>query len=664
MQDDKKRIKVTNKRPNLEDRIKKALAKKPTSSYLNNQGITAEVLRKNFATGVPVQTRKKLNVKGRNRRNARPATSVMHVHPGSFVPPTPTMFPMDEWFQNDQDVDVSIIVPMYRSHDVIQDQINSWDLEDDGLTKEIIYVNDGCPNQSYIKVIKSWEQKRKQLKAPVGKIVLNDKNGGFPFACNTGAKFASGKYLIFLNADCVVTLNWIKPMVDLVESNKEIGIVGNLQIKGDRVDSAGSEWDWNSKSFVHIGRGIYHGKRISKSFLINELPSDLQCPQEREMVTGCCFLIPKELFYNVEGFDLRYRIGYWEDADLCMRVRSNGYKVFFTPDSRIHHQGGHSKSCGHYFMRDNYRIFADKWLHNGRIDSMVGATRKHIPTNCKTLKDHINGKVVGCVIACNEEEFLEVSVDSIAKVVDEWVFVIGGNNFAYKAGMCGKSGLPNDNTLEIANKLADKYNGTVIEPPGRLWKDKVEMRNAYVPFLKTNDWMFMLDGDEVYKEEQLYKVAELTNKHEVLIMQFWLFWNDMWTNGTGTWGNYPQERLVHWKEGYGYRKNNHLNVSNASGKPVNSIVPCWRGSDKLFYHYSWVRPVEKIRQKLAYYKYQSGNTQAETYVDNVFLKWRKDQKSVQGKTHPMGGGGTEPFQGIHPAGIHRLIEDGMFNFND
>ena len=77
----------------------------------------------------------------------------------------------------------------------------------------------------------------------------------------------------------------------------------------------------------------------------------------------------------------------------------------------------------------------------------------------------------------------------------------------------------------------------------------------------------------------------------------------------------------------------------------------------MFYHYSWVRPVEKIRQKLAYYSFQSGNTQAESYVDNVFLKWRTDPESVEGMTHPMKGGKTESFKGVHPHGVQKLIDE-------
>lgn len=659
----KKHIKIDNTRKSVQDKIKEALGKKPSASQLSNKGITINEFKRGLDKQKGALVPRSKRIKGTNRRSRdrRPATALMHTAPKPFVAPSSNEFPVEDWFRSKGDVDVSIIVPMYKSDQVVQEQIASWDLADDGLTKEIIYVNDDCPRSSYKEVLNSWKKRKHQLKTHVGKIIFNNGNGGFSYSCNAGARFARGKYIIFLNADTIVTPNWIKPMIDLLESNEEIGIVGNMQVNGSNVDSCGSEWCWQHKSFGHIGRNSYKHKKLDRAFTLGNLPEDLKVAGEREMVTGCCIAMKKEVFYDVNGFDEQYRKGYWEDADLCMKVKEKGLKVWWTPESKIHHSVGHTGSGGHYWMKDNARIFRERWVDTGQIDHMVESKRNHAPTFV-SLKDKFKGKVVGCVIACNEEEFLEVSVDSIAKVVDEWVFVIGGNNFAYKSGMCDAEGYPTDSTLEIAYKLAKKYNGTVINPPGRPWQDKVEMRNAYVPYLKEGDWMFMMDADEVYTDDQLHKIANLSSKYQCFILQFWLFWNTMDTLGNGSWGHYPQERLVRWKEGYSYRGSNHLHVSDKNGKLVHQTVPTFRGTEKLFYHYSWVRPIEKIRQKLEYYKHQIGTTQPPTYVDEVFLKWREDPASVQGRTHPVRGGGSEPFEGIHPPGIRKLIREGKFDF--
>jgi len=652
-----------------QDKINEALAKKPSVGYLNKFGMTSEQIKRANSKTESQNPKQVVNGRCRNRKKGRvtrptKASKRVRLHMPNAreltdINPVAQNMPVPSWFTSrKRKVDVSIIVPMYRSQEVIKQQILSWDLKNDGLTKEIIYCDDCCPGRSHAAVISTWTKRQRELKNPVGRIIINQNHSGFSPTCNIGAGDARGDYLIFLNADCVVTQGWIKPLIDRLKSDPEIGIVGNLQLSQDgTIDSAGSEWSWTSKTFQHIGKTIYKGKRLNNPFAIAKAPKDLLLPGEREMVTGCCMAVPKKLFEDIGGFDEHYRIGYWEDADFNLAVRSAGYKVYYEPKSKIVHHGGHSRSANHQFSQHNKLLFKNRWLDTGRIDKHIKIKRPNAVN--KTIKDNKSGKVVGCVIACNEEEFLEASVKSASPLVDKWVFVIGGNEYAYKAGMCNKDGRPNDNTLEIAHELAAEYNGVVIEPK-RLWKDKVEMRNAYVPHLKKGDWMFMVDGDEVYKESQLWRITELMKDYNVLIMQFWLFWNNINTLGKGAWEKYPQERMVKWGEGYKYRGRNHLFVSNGRNELVHTLGNTWSGSEKLFYHYSWVRPIEKIRQKLFYYKFQSGNNN-DAYVDNVFLKWRTDPKSVKA-THPMGRGSATKFNGCHPPEIRQLIKSGKLDF--
>lgn len=572
----------------------------------------------------------------------------------TYIPPhrkTPStsLEATPEWFYKNQEVDISIIIPLYKSYEYVKEQIKSWDLLEDGLSKEIIYVDDCCPIKSKNAVLEQWETRKNEVRNGIGKIVSLKTNVGFSMACNIGAVYAKGKYLIFLNADTKVTPNWVQPMHELFQDN-EVGIVGNMQLNSNQaIDSAGSEWSWQTKAFEHIGRNIYHGKRLQSPIKFADCPEDLLVVSEREMVTGCCFMIPRDLFMSIEGFDETYMIGYWEDSDICMKVRRLGYKIMYQPKSKIYHKVGHSKAGGHAYLDHNAKHFMSKWIHNGTFSNRVA-------------KSLVTGKVIGCCIVCNEEEFLEASIESIAPIIDRFVVVVGGNQYALQAGMCDAKGYPTDSTLEICERLSNKFPMTIIQPPGRPWKDKVEMRNAYVDHLKPGNWMFMLDGDEVYKEDQLWRIANLMKEHDCLVLQFFLFWNNINTLGNGSWQKYPQERIVRWREGYAYRGSNHLNVTDTSGSLVMDKVKTFAGSEKLFYHYSWVRPIEKIKQKLDYYKYQIGNSAImKEYLDEVFLKWRKDN-SIQ-ITHPRGGHSpTTQFLGIHPSSVQKMIKENKFDF--
>lgn len=350
-------------RRDVQQKIQEALASKPTNAYLQSRGLTPEQVHQMYGGKVaPKNVRRSKNSRRSKGPNQQPRPLYA---PGSFERPNYKEFTAPAWFKSTENVDVSIIVPMFNSRKQIQEQIASWDFTDDGLTKEIIYVDDCCPQHSYEEVISSWNERKNQWDAPIGRIIINDKNGGFAFACNTGAKFASGKYLIFLNADCVVTPNWIKPMVSLMQANPEIGIVGNLQLRKNSkiVESAGSEWD--GKLFEHIGKGIFNGQRLPTAYTLDNLPQELKEPGERQMVTASCMLISRKLFNQVGGFDTEYRIGYWEDSDLNMKVRSLNYKIFYEPKSLIYHTPGHAQSGHNKYVNHNKQRFFSTWVESG-----------------------------------------------------------------------------------------------------------------------------------------------------------------------------------------------------------------------------------------------------------------------------------------------------------
>ena len=304
------------------------------------------------------------------------------------------------WFDKKDEVDVSVIVPLYKSREVIKEQIAGWRL-DSGINVEIIYVDDNCPNKSREEVALSWQNRVKEVShIGVGKIIVKTKNSGFGHSCNLGASFAKGKYLIFLNSDTTVTSNWIKPIVELLK-DKDIGIVGNLQIKDGgtwhgTIDGAGSEWLWQGMAFVHIGRHCYNGQNIPKPFKLEDAPKDILQVSEREMVTGCCFGIRKEVFDAIGGFDLNYRVGYWEDADICLTVKEAGYKVYFTPESKIFHKLGHSNSSLHPFHDFNRSYFMNKWVASNRIDPLIKSSRATLPPVTEILikRNGANGDVL------------------------------------------------------------------------------------------------------------------------------------------------------------------------------------------------------------------------------------------------------------------------------
>lgn len=330
------------------------------------------------------------------------------------------LYPIAGKYNINESFDISIIIPMYKSKKVIQEQIRRWPTNDSGIKTEIIYVDDNCPEHSSQSVMQGWN-KRKDKNLFNVKLVLNQKNKGFGEACNTGAHYAKGKFLIFLNADAIPEPNWLSPIYDAFCNDEKAGIIGNLQLKegGElhgTIDSAGSEWFWEETNFVHIGRHILNNQLLENPIYPEDLPKELNCLSEREMVTGCCLAIRKNIFNYVGGFNHYYRIGYWEDSELCMSVKELGYKIMFTPESVVWHKLSHSKIGTHIFHDINKQYFMNKWESSGRIDSLVKSKRpiKRNEINRILIKrEAANGDVLtsACVASALKEKYPKAKID-------------------------------------------------------------------------------------------------------------------------------------------------------------------------------------------------------------------------------------------------------------
>lgn len=373
-------VNQNNDRKSKEQKLKEALAKKPTASYLNNNKISQDQLNQiNLSEDKEKMFSTRLIRNAKKRRKTQPqkiyveSDNITYMESFGSIDGISHEFQTPDWFRTTNPVDVSVIIPLYKSEKVIKDLIRTWPLNNK-LKVEIIFVDDNCPNQSRNTVLHSWTLRKSEIKNPIGKIIYNTNNKGYGQACNAGVNVATGKYLIFLNADTTVTPNWIDPIIELFDDPK-VGLVGNLHLKEGglhgTIDSAGSEWKWGDGSFVHIGRHSYKRNPLNAPYKPENAPKDLLAVSEREMVTGCCFGIKAELFNYIGGFNPNYKIGYWEDSEICLNVRELGYKVMYQPNSVIWHKLGHTSSGGHKYFGHNKQYFINKWIKSHRLDDLL-----------------------------------------------------------------------------------------------------------------------------------------------------------------------------------------------------------------------------------------------------------------------------------------------------
>lgn len=170
---------------------------------------------------------------------------------------------------------------------------------------------------------------------PQIQLVRLDKNYGFAGGYNRGLKEIEAEYFMLLNSDVEVPNNWIEPLVELMDSDKTIGICGPKLI------------DYNNRSkFEYAGAaGGYidkYGYPFCRGRLFESLEPDNGQHDTREdclWISGAALFIRSEIFFRVGGFDDDF-FAHQEEIDLCWRVQNSGYRVVCEPKSKIFHIGG------------------------------------------------------------------------------------------------------------------------------------------------------------------------------------------------------------------------------------------------------------------------------------------------------------------------------------
>jgi N-acetylglucosaminyl-diphospho-decaprenol L-rhamnosyltransferase len=178
------------------------------------------------------------------------------------------------------------------------------------------------------------------------RLIRNKENLGFARACNQGIAASTGDLVVLINPDSVMEESFFERVQEFFEDNPSVGIVGPKIVYSDGRLQLTARRELSVVSGL-LGRTSLLTRLFPKSSLVkNQFPAvaDLTRPTAVDWVSGACMVVRRQTLEEVGPLDERFFM-YFEDADLCRRVREAGWSVYYLPQVEVvHHAGGSTDS--------------------------------------------------------------------------------------------------------------------------------------------------------------------------------------------------------------------------------------------------------------------------------------------------------------------------------
>jgi GT2 family glycosyltransferase len=179
---------------------------------------------------------------------------------------------------------------------------------------------------------------------PHVRTILNPRNVGFGTAVNQAARASGAPLLWLVNPDCVVTPGTFEAVRAALEADPGTAIAAPQLLNADGSVQASARGD------PSVMTGLFGRHTLLTRFFPRSAVARRNLPArdivasgdesaEVDWVMGAAMLVRRTAFDAVGGFDERYFM-YWEDADLCRRLRDRGWRIRYVPGAAVGHEGG------------------------------------------------------------------------------------------------------------------------------------------------------------------------------------------------------------------------------------------------------------------------------------------------------------------------------------
>ena len=252
-------------------------------------------------------------------------------------------------------MNISVIIVSYNTAPLLLQCVESIIEHTHDVSYEIIVVD----NSSEEKDLDKLRQDRRFT------LIEMHENLGFGRANNVGVKQSKGDHIFLLNPDTILVNDALSILYRHLMTSPHTGVCGgNIYNKDMQPAHSYHVMPPSILSEMDFACGqLYRRIRYGKNAQFNHTGKEMDVA----MITGADMMIRRTAWEEVEGFDPIFFM-YCEDADLCLRIKSQGYHIVSVPDASIIHLEGKSfvESEAHCQRALDGR-FTYFWKHHSRL---------------------------------------------------------------------------------------------------------------------------------------------------------------------------------------------------------------------------------------------------------------------------------------------------------
>lgn len=226
-------------------------------------------------------------------------------------------------------VNLSIIILSYNTKDLtlacLRAVVSEYKKELEKKELEVIVVDNNSSDNS-VESIKGYISGIKCSESIA--LILSKENLGFGKGNNLGVKSAKGKYILFLNSDTEVLDKGFLSVVDFLDKN------ANVAILGGKLENSDGSVQKSCGKFYNLFNLLLMLLGFERLGFLKSSPKKIQ---KVDWISGACMMVRSDVFKRLDGFDEKLFM-YVEDMEICFRAKELGFSTYFYPNLTLKHK--------------------------------------------------------------------------------------------------------------------------------------------------------------------------------------------------------------------------------------------------------------------------------------------------------------------------------------